>query len=107
MTDASDIHDDEIVAEMQRRLARGTVGFHGLYARHQMDYRACYHQICLLSARWSNESSDAFDHRYVRELRNLLNELGEYRPMDPDVYAVNTTFHGRSAFEDHAPAKAA
>lgn len=102
----ADLHDDEIVAEMQRRLARGSVGFHGLYATHQMDYRASYHQVCLLSAEWSNEPGQ-FDNRYVRGLRELLNRLGEFQAVDPGVFAVNTTFHGRSAFEDHAPRVAA
>jgi hypothetical protein len=104
MTDLSALHDDEIVAEMQVRLARGTVGFHGLYAAHQTDYRAAYHQVCLLSARWNNESTHTFDSRFVRELRGLLNELGTFRAVDPGVFAVNTTFHGKeTAFQDHQP----
>jgi sulfur carrier protein ThiS len=39
----------------------------------------------------------------VRELRGLLNDLGTTPAVDPAVYAVNTTYLGRSAFEDHQP----
>jgi len=103
MTDLAHLSDDEIVAEMQRRLARGSVGFHGLYAPHQMDYRASYHRVCLLSAEWNNTPGE-HDNRYVRTLRQLLDENGTSPAPDPGVFAVNTTFHGKeTAFQDHAP----
>lgn len=101
----SDLSDDEIVAEMQRRLARGTVGFHGLVSPHQMDYRAAYHEVCLLSARWSNEPGQ-FDRPLVRELRDLINRLSTTPAVDPAVYAVNTTYHGKeTAFQNHQPTR--
>jgi hypothetical protein len=97
------VHPDDIdglIGALQVHLSAGHVGFHGLYAQHQMDYRASYHQVCLLSAKWSNESTAAFDNRYVRELRGLLNDLGTTPAVDPAVYAVNTTLRGREVEVD-------
>lgn len=105
------IHPDDIdglIGALQVHLSEGRVGFHGLLADFQMDYRASYHKVCLLSAGWNNESPEAYATRHVRELRELINRLGTTPAVDPKVYAINTTFIGKStAFQDHQPREAA
>lgn len=104
------IHPDDIdglIAAIQVHLEAGHVGFHGLLSPHQMNYRECYHQVCMLSAEWSNEGIAEFDNRYVRGLRELLNRLALEAPPGSVVYAVNTTFHGREANENHQPERMA
>lgn len=84
---------DEVVSAVQRHLNAGVIGFHGLYAQHQMDYRASYHEVCLLSSEWSNRDG-LFDEPLVKELRELVNRLGTTPAIDPAVFACNTTFIG-------------
>jgi DNA-binding XRE family transcriptional regulator len=49
---------DAVVSAMQTHLESGAVGFHGMLSPHQMNYRECYHAVCLLSAEWSNDSRE-------------------------------------------------
>lgn len=99
--DLSELHDDEIVAEMQRRLDRGTVGYHGLYATNQHDYRNMWFALSDLVNKLRN---DKFDDFYLTIIKNTMNALADEAPQAPVPYAINTTFHGKeNIYQDHSP----
>lgn len=99
MTDLSALHDDEIVAEMQRRLSRSTVGFEGLYSANQLNFRAMWHGIADTIHAMSNED---FDHPHVKRIRERFHELaGSTTLFNPAVFAVNSTYLGVERIEEH------
>lgn len=94
--------DQELAAEFERRSNAGRMGWHGMYSTNQINYREAWtdamdqlHQRC-------NDDFDRWNpHRTMMQeaLERHLGVATERR----EVYAINTTYHGRSAFENHAP----
>lgn len=99
--DISGLHDDEIVAEMQRRLDRGTVGYHGLYASNQQDYRNMWWSLSELVNELRNKKFDDF---YLTIIKNRMNDLASEAPQAPKPYSINTTFLGKEdIYQNHSP----
>lgn len=103
MTDLATVPTDDLVAEVERRLEQGVLGFHGLYATNQQDFREMWIDL----GEWVHEQSNAaFDD--TQRLRLKMLEIvdrhdGERVQARRGVYAVNRTFHGRAAEENHQP----
>jgi hypothetical protein len=103
MPDLTTCTNDELVAAVEHRLEGNTLGFSGLYSTNQQNYREAgqdtmdwLHDMCNADfERWN-------PHRQVM-IAALERHGGDQVQVRRQVYAVNTTFHGRSAFEDHAP----
>lgn len=103
MTDLSALHDDEIVAEMQRRLDRGSVGWHGLLSAHQRSFRDIW---CALYGYLNDRCNRTGDPGALSEawiIRDRMHLLINEGSDEIKIFAVNTTYLGRSAFEDHSP----
>lgn len=104
MPDLQSCTNDELAQEVERRLDAGVMGFHGLYSTNQMNWREAWVDVMDLLHDLCNGDFDKWQpHRqmmYDAQARHDGDRVQNRRK----VYAVNTTFHGRSAEEDHAPA---
>lgn len=101
------IHPDDIdglIGALQPHLDGGRVGYAGLFSPVQLNYHGMWSEIVAVIADLSNQD---FDHPYVRRLREEMHRIVDSGALPPEVFAVNTTFHGREALEDHQPARAA
>lgn len=99
----ANVSTDELVAEIERRLEQGVLGFHGLYSTNQQNFREMW---CDLSDWVHIESLRDFDD--VQRVRLKMLEItdrhdGERVQARRQIYAVNTTYHGREALEEHQP----
>lgn len=106
MTELSEASYEELSREVEKRLSVGMFDFLGLYSTNQQNYRAAWdevmnavHELCL------------HDFDKYQPLRQLMLDAmdrhqGERRQEMRKVYAINTTFHGREANEDHSPQEA-
>lgn len=103
MPDLHDCTNDELVQEVERRLQGNTLGFHGLYSTNQQNWREAWCDV----ADWVNDMCNADFDRFHPMRQIMCDAIGRHtgtlESSRRQVYAVNTTFHGRSAFEDHAP----
>ncbi len=99
----ADIPTDDLVAEMERRLTAGTVGFAGLYSSNQMDYQEAWADVM----DWLHDMCNADFDRW-NPLRQVMIEAvarhdGDRIQSRRQVFAANTTYYGRRADEEHAP----
>ncbi len=96
--DLSALHDDEIVAETQRRLDRGTVGWHGLLSTDQANHRDNWH--ALLEVVY--DARNRYPHEFGTMLvRNKALELVDRGGPQTRPFAINTTLHGIEKPEEH------
>ena len=100
MADLSTVSTDDLVAEVQNRLTAGVLGYSGLYSRNQLDYCGAWWALCSyvheLRGKWPNEL-------VPKLMWDKITELARTKTEAPGVFAVNTTFHGVAARQDHAP----
>ena len=90
---------DELVDEVRVRLNDGVLGYKGLLSTNQADHDSMWQEMfSWISAQVLADP----DNETIKALRvEFLRITDEHTPKG--VFAVNTTFFGRSAFEDHAP----
>jgi hypothetical protein len=101
------IHPDDIdglIGAIQPHLAAGHVGYAGLFSPVQLNYHGMWSEIVWVISDLSNQD---FDHPYVRRLREEMNRIVDSGALPPEVFAVNATFHGREALENHQPVQEA
>lgn len=95
MPDLQTCTTDELVAEMERRLEQGTVGYHGLYSTNQMAWREAWTDVMDLLNDLCNGDYERWQpHRQMMwnaQARHAGDQVQERR----QVYAVNTTLPGR------------
>jgi len=90
---SADIPDDEIIAEVQRRLSAGRFGDQGLYSYSQLDFRGCW---CALSTQVADLLNEDFHQVMpVTAVRKMMTDLVDARPPGPLVLAINTTMVGQ------------
>lgn len=107
MADLHECTNDELVAEVERRLEGNTLGFSGLYSTNQImfceawtDAMDLLHDLCLGDFdRWQ-------PHRQLM-IDALQRHEGDRVQNRRQVWAINTTFYGDTAERDHAPQKTA
>ena len=95
MPDLKTCTNDELVAEVERRLSGNTLGFAGLYSTNQIMFREAWtdamdvlHDLC-------NGDFDRWnEHRQIM-IDALQRHEGDREQNRRRVYAVNTTLHGR------------
>lgn len=88
---------------MEELLNQGVVGFYGLYSTNQQDFREMWTDF----ADWVSDMCNA-DFDYWNPVRLKLLEIearygGNRVESRRQVFAVNTTYYGRAAEEDHQP----
>lgn len=103
MPDLHDCTNDELVQEVERRLAGNTLGFHGLYSTNQQNYREAWCDVMDWLHQCCNTDFERWHPHRDMMIAALERHVGDNVQNRRQVYAVNTTYHGRSAFEDHAP----
>jgi hypothetical protein len=107
MPDLHGCTNDELVSEVEHRLGGNTLGFNGLYSTNQQNYREAWVDVMDWLHDMCNADFDKWNPHRQMMTAALERHGGDNVQNRRQVYAVNTTFHGRSAFEDHAPEQAA
>ena len=93
----------ELTAEVERRLGNNEMGFSGLYSSNQQDFREAWTDAMQELHRLCNEDFERWQPHRQLMVECLERHVGVNGPSRRRVYAVNTTYHGRDAEEDHAP----
>ena len=106
MLDLHTCANDELVKEVERRLQGNTLGFHGMYSTNQQDFREAWCDAMDLLHDLCNGDFDRWQPHRQMMIDALERHGGDRVQNRRQVYAVNTTFHGRAAEEDHSPQQA-
>lgn len=78
--DLSALSDDAVVAEMRRRLDRGTVGYEGLLSTDQAHWRDCWHALVSVISSCRNRYPNEFGTRLILDkVHELIDRAGRRR----------------------------
>jgi hypothetical protein len=97
MTDLTQVHTDDLVREMERRLEEGTVGFAGLYSSNQIMFREAWTSAMDLLHDLCNGDFDKWNPHRQLMIDVLNRHEGDRVQNRRRVFALNTTQLGRES----------
>lgn len=103
MPDLHECTNDELVAEVEKRLGGNTLGFHGLYSTNQQNYREAWCDVMDWLHVQCNIDFERWQPHRDQMIAAIERHGGDNVQMRRRVYAVNTTHYGKDAMQDHSP----
>jgi hypothetical protein len=95
--DLSDVHTDELVAEVEKRLEAGILGHNGLYSSNQIMFRESWADVMDLLHDLCNGDFDKWNPHRQLMIGALNRHEGDRVQNRRRVFALNTTQLGRES----------